>query len=186
MIEDQSKPTDVNSPGSALPSGREGSVHTISPEELARVIVDIEHVIHEIEQFFVAQLSRLNDDVRQCQQAKKEGEVVQRLMVELEEQKQIWETERESELQRLRLASEKLSSGWDELETQRREALIEQDAMPTRSAPANHDGTRDSFHAFEQNNSYAPPDAESDESMAALMQIQQLQREIKNHTRRGS
>ncbi len=79
-----------------------------------------------IDSFLTGQLQRLSDAMHVYTQVKTEAETVRRLYADLETERQQWQMQRESELERLQQASENLIDAWERLDAQQRQLMIEQ------------------------------------------------------------
>ena len=93
----------------------------------------LEKVIASIESFLFNQVTRIEESLAICQAAVKENEIVQRIILDHETQKEIWEKDRQAEIQRLFEASEKLARGWKQLEEEKQNWLAKQDGTGVRS-----------------------------------------------------
>ena len=77
----------------------------------------------------MGQFSRLEKALAECEKAADHDRVVQQMLSDFDEQKLVWESQREQEAEQLRLAYEKLMNGWKQLEDEKRKWLEEQDSV---------------------------------------------------------
>lgn len=93
--------------------------------ELSDLARRLRAVARQHEDFFQNQFQRLASHMRQQQDLIAQASVVQRMIDDMQEQKNDWESQRDSELSRIAAASDKLVAAWEELEHQQREFLIQ-------------------------------------------------------------
>ena len=91
------------------------SDNTLARIEVSRKLAEI---AASIESFLIGQSEKLQRALNECARAVDENQKLQTMLREFEERKLQWEQERQSELKRLNLASEKLTKGWQQLEQQ--------------------------------------------------------------------
>lgn len=89
----------------------------------------LELVASGIERFLRGQFSRLEKALDECERAVEHDQVIQRMLIEFDQQKKEWELQCEEEASRLKLAYQKLMEGWRQLESERRSLLDEREAL---------------------------------------------------------
>ena len=100
-------------------------------QSLDRTLVEIrsgrrlEKIANSIESFLHNQVARLEEALRQCQQAENNDKILQDILSNFELEKKKWEEQRQAEIRRLDQASKQLSLGWQQLEDERRNWLDE-------------------------------------------------------------
>ena len=85
----------------------------------------LEKLTASIESFLLSQIGRIQKSLQQCKEAVDQNQVVQRILADFDRQKEAWELERHTEIQRLFAASEKLVQGWKQLEDERQAWLAD-------------------------------------------------------------
>jgi hypothetical protein len=157
-------------PNAPIPN--EPSIHDLS-EATRR----LRTVTQGIDSFVSGQLQRLSDALQVYSQVKDEADSVRRLFAEFEIERRQWQDRRDVEVNRIHQASQNLVDAWDELDTQQREFLIEQQrcdaARPTAALGSSPRRGSEGF---------TPKRPEKLES--TLLEIQLLKREIIDHTHR--
>ena len=96
------------------------------PQSLDRTLSEIrsgrrlEKIVSSIESFLLSQITRLDTALEECNRAVEDDKCVQRMLADFQLEKQAWEVNRQSEVQRLSTAGEELTRGWEQLEEERR------------------------------------------------------------------
>lgn len=83
----------------------------------------LDRIASSISSFLMNQVERLERELDRCQKAVDNEKIVQQLMADFELQKHEWEAIRQTEIERLNEAGDKLAAGWEKLEIERREWL---------------------------------------------------------------
>lgn len=94
----------------------------------------LEQVASGIERFLRGQFSRLEKAITECERAAEHDQIVQRMLVEFDQQKKEWKHQCEEETARLKLAYEKLMEGWKQLEDERRNLMNERETAGRSNA----------------------------------------------------
>lgn len=100
-------------------------------QSLDRTLIEIrsgrrlEKIASSIESFLHNQVARLEDALRQCQQAEQNEKILQDILSTFDLKQKKWEEQRKAEIRRLDLASKQLALGWQQLEDERRNWLDE-------------------------------------------------------------
>ena len=103
----------------------------LTGQALDRTLVEIrsgrrlEKIADSIGSFLHNQVARLEEALRQCQQAQENDRVLHSVLSNFEREKKTWDERRQAEILRLDLASKQLALGWQQLEDERRQWLDE-------------------------------------------------------------
>ena len=77
---------------------------------------NLQKAVSGIERFLLNQINRIEEAFAEAKQIEERGKVVQRLLVDFEEEKQAWEQRREQEMAEINAAKRKLAQGLRSLE----------------------------------------------------------------------
>lgn len=83
----------------------------------------LEKIVGSIESFLNHQIEKLEQAVAECEAAAENDRIVKEILKRHEEEKKLWEEERQAETLRLSHAGEELIKAWDKLEDERRHWL---------------------------------------------------------------
>ena len=86
-------------------------------------------IVNSIQSYLNNEISKLETAIEKCQQAADNDRVLQHLRMELENERQSWEADRDAEAKRLHDASEKLIQAWQQLEEERRRWMDEREQI---------------------------------------------------------
>lgn len=123
--------TSANPVNLAQPGAADSNVNALTGQSLDRTLIEIrsgrrlEKIANSIESFLHNQVARLEEALRQCQQAENNDKVLRDILSNFELERKKWEEQRQAEIRRLDLASQQLSLGWQQLEDERRNFLDE-------------------------------------------------------------
>lgn len=87
-----------------------------SSRRLGKIVSSIENFLHH-------QVEKLEQAIDACQRASENDRIVQEVLRKHEEEKRMWEHERQSETLRLSQAGDELIKAWEQLEEERRNWL---------------------------------------------------------------
>ena len=108
--------TEPSAPAETPPRGNPALEHSLAELRSGR---RLDKVTYSVESFLLSQVTRLEKSLEQCKAAVDQNQIVQRILADHERHKEVWERERQAEIQRLFEASEKLARGWKQLEEER-------------------------------------------------------------------
>lgn len=143
----------------------------------------LQKVVGSIERFLLNQIDRLENALQEAQRIEEQGDVVQRLVRDLDEQREAWEQQRQRELTQLADASDKLVQGWKRLEDERRTWLTEreQPAAPSMKSAGVGDSQQTVFAHSQSENETTPTRQPQRSSQTQQSQWEQLQRDMQMH-----
>ena len=173
-----------NDPASPPNAGRHDSSQPLSSSmDAIQISRRLQKIANSIEGFLFSQLSQITNAIESCQQSTQQSRTADQVLSELDAKQKAWESEKEAEMRRLDLACEKLVEGWRDLENERRKWLVERSTG--QSVPSTRES--DLQRSLEDEGvEYRDLDSNPSTSEAAdLQQLEQLRREMENHSRRS-
>lgn len=83
----------------------------------------LEKIVSSIENFLNHQVERLGQAMEACERAAENDKIVKEILKRHEDEKRLWEEERQAEMIRLSKAGDELVKAWEQLEEERRNWL---------------------------------------------------------------
>lgn len=80
----------------------------------------LDKIVSSIENFLNNQVEKLEQAIEECERSAENDRIVQEILKRHEDEKRMWEEERQSETIRLSQAGEELIKAWGQLEEERR------------------------------------------------------------------
>lgn len=116
------------------PNTTESTVPSVQrPQTLDQTLDEIrtgrrlEKIVSCIENFLQSQIIRLDEGLHECKRLIENDKIVKQILSDCQREKQVWESEKENQIQRLELANKKLAQGWEDLENERRKWIDQRD-----------------------------------------------------------
>jgi len=153
-------------------------------------------ITERIEGFLVEQIGRLEQAMRERDEDPRPAGDVQQMVQELEGARRRWETEKLREMERIQVDGVRLAEAWQRVEMAQRKLLAEQSALnvaaaTNREAPlalGDSAPNKDSGQTPSQQPNGQAPARVAEEPLltpeSAILQFQQLRREMQQHTRK--
>ncbi len=171
--------TNQADPGlSPMDQGGEFSAAAPNSLDVIQISRRLQSLSSSIESFLCSQMEKLMLALEQCQRTDDEFQEMRQVFSDLNLQRIAWERKKNSELNRLNLASEKLVEGWRQLENERRR-WIEQRGETKVARKSPNDSQRDPETA-EPSISFNNETSSSE----TMKQMEFLRQELEGHHRK--
>lgn len=141
----------------------------------------LQRLAGRVEGFLGVQLSRLELAIESQQQSSSQETLTQQALTEIEAQRQQWERQRDEEIGLLQQEQARLIHAWEQLETEQRTLLAQQESLPANGTQVQSVGSN---HAdpLGKNSTQSRDNASR---QAAMQQYRQLNRDIQKQARRS-
>ena len=140
--------------------------------DVVHLVTRLDEVTRRIDGFFRAQLRRMSQAMIQFQASQLESDMARKLTTDFENRQEQWDNDRQSEIERLSDANQKLIDAWEQLEQQQRELVIQQNQLNVGVA-------RSTNHNLEQVADVDRTNASGKQrAQSSNFEIEQLSREL--------